>query len=370
MHPEILNRSLFGPAFFDTVVWVSAVLTALVVVVMAIIVSMRWATDRQLRRRARFRKAAEPVIARYLEGAAKPESAISALRAEPKESLALLLDISDSLQPAERAKLNPLFAAFPFAKDQTLALKNRRWETRFAAAGNLGYFADPAAAPVLLAALKDDVLAVRFEAARSLVALGRADAIEPILLALDVPGEMAQRRVAEILAVLGQGAVDPLIAVLESTDPQYSDAVLTVAARVLGMLRASQAVPALIGKLGGDDYSLRLNCVRSLGLIGDKSAVGPIAGLANDRAWEVRNSVMQALGRLGATGQISLLTKALADPAWWVRYSAAKSLYWLGNDGIGVLRSAMAEHLDRYARDISRQILEEHKILGQPEARP
>jgi HEAT repeat protein len=87
-----------------------------------------------------------------------------------------------------------------------------------------------------------------------------------------------------------------------------------------------------------------------------------IAKLADDPAWEVRNMVMQAAGKLRYVDFAPALSKALADPAWWVRFSAAQSLFLLGESGIRSLRDATTGATDRYASDMSRQVLEEHGI--------
>jgi hypothetical protein len=58
------------------------------------------------------------------------------------------------------------------------------------------------------------------------------------------------------------------------------------------------------------------------------------------------------------------LHASLADPAWWVRHNAAQALYDIGERGIALLHAASDHHADRFARDISRQVLEEH--AGKP----
>ena len=100
--------------------------------------------------------------------------------------------------------------------------------------------------------------------------------------------------------------------------------------------------------------------MRALGLIGAHAATDDVARLASDPAWEVRNAVMQALGKMKAERHIGKLTDALRDSSWWVRFSAAQALWELGAAGRQTLTAAMTGDADRYARDMSRQILEEH----------
>ncbi|MEY3481545.1 MAG: hypothetical protein RIQ71_2320, partial [Verrucomicrobiota bacterium] len=207
------------------------------------------------------------------------------------------------------------------------------------------------------------VLVIRFAAARSLVALRSAGAVEPILLAFDVPGELNERRTAEILAEMSDAAVPPLLDVLQSRDGKYSDSVLNVASRVLGMLRAGAATAPLTALLRHEDYRVRLNAARSLGSIGDRAVLPDVAKLSDDSSWEVRNVVMQSIGKLRGDGEINRLTKALSDPAWWVRFSAAQSLFTLGGPGVEALKNSARGAADRYAREMSAQVLEEHGTM-------
>ena len=118
------------------------------------------------------------------------------------------------------------------------------------------------------------------------------------------------------------------------------------------------------------EFRLRLNAVRSLGLIGDRTATDAVARLAVDREWEVRNVVMRTLGQLEATQHLEALTTGLRDESWWVRFSAAQALWQLGRPGREALTTAMTRSPDRYARDMSRQILEEHGALANANIQP
>ena len=342
------------------VLYGSVVLSILSIFLVLIIIGVRLFADRHARRDAEFRHAAEPAVKRYLAGSTPVEKAVGRLKKDPANALNLLVEFSEDLEPGERERLHALFAAFPFAQQELAALKNRRWDIRHRAAEILGYLGDKSAIPGLLDALKDEILAVRLAAAQSLAYLGCADAVSPILLALDVPGEMPQRRVAEVLFDLGPPAIDPILAILNNM--QTPDSELAIAVRVCGMLRADRALPRLVELLQHQSLEVRLNCVRALASIGDPASIPPISQLAKDPAWEVRNSVMHALGHMRSKEHVPLLVQALTDMAWWVRYSAAEALYQLGDAGIAALKNVVQHHVDLFAGDISRQILQEHGI--------
>jgi len=347
---------------------VALILTAMSAVVLAVIVAVRVAAQSEDRRTTRFRRRAEPLVTAYLAGREKTPAVAAVLQQDPERALPLLMEISDRLGPEARSPLRPLFASLPLREKEAAALRHRRWERRMQAAERLGYLGDGVSVPALLDALQDPVLAVRFAAARSLATLGEIRAIPQIALAFDLPGEMNQRRVAEILLEFGPEGKKELLGILRNADRTYSDNAVGVVARVLGMLRAPEACVPLTDLLAHDDFRIRLNAVRSLGLIGDRATADAVAKLSEDPAWEVRNVAMQAMGRLQAERYLAKLTAALRDNSWWVRFSAAQALWELGETGRRALKDAMSGDSDRYARDMSRQVLEEHGALRGGEA--
>jgi len=354
---------ILGPGFLQLAERVAFFATLLSAATLALCVGVRWSFDLKNRHTLRFRHDAEPLITSFLAGRTEAADVQEVLQRDPEQALLLLMEISGRLGPDQRNALHPLFSSLPLVASESALLRHRRWEKRLHAAERLGYLGDSSVAPALLEALNDDVLAVRFAAARSLRALDRAESIEPILLAFDLPGEMNHRRVAEILFDFGPAAVDPLLAVAANKEGHHSANAVDVSVRVLGLLRATEAAPIIRPLLQSPEFRVRLNAARALGQIGDHSAVPDLARLAADPAWEVRNAAVQALGQLRAEGQQAVLVAALADSSWWVRHSAASALHKLGDRGIDALREAMQHSSDRFARDISRQILEEQRVF-------
>jgi HEAT repeat protein len=342
----------------------AALFTILSVVLVVVILALHFIKRRRAGRREAFAAEATPIVKGYFAGKVSLEEAVDFLKRDRSDSLGLLIRISEGATPEESPRLKALLAAFPFEQKEIAALKSKRVPIRLKNAQILGYLRDPAAIPHLLTALDDEVLSVRLAAAQSLALLGDPDTVLPVLLALDTHGEVPQRRVAEVLLAFGQPAVEPMLKVLNAPDTPYSQ--LIIAVRVCGMLQVGQATPRLIDLLQHDVMPVRLNCVRALGSIGDRSALSAISQLAEDPDWEVRNVVMQAIGAVRASEYSSLLLTGLADAAWWVRYSAAQALYQLGAPGIQALKDASSQSLDRYARDISTQILQEHALHDNP----
>ena len=339
----------------------AAILTLLSIFLLLVIILLRVFTDRSLTHESDFRNRVRPVLISFIEGRADLEMTLAILGKEARLALQLLMEVSESISREKVDTLRPLYEAFHYERKALKELKSRHWQTRLHAAEALGYAGNDASIPPLMTALRDEVISVRFAAARSLTRLECNDSVETILHSLDVPGEVSQRRVAEILSVLGDGASESILKVLKI--PSASDGVISIAARLAGMLRLHKAVPMLSELLRHDMDNVRLNSVRSLSSINDQSCIGGIASLGEDPSWEVRSSVMQALGRLGASEQIPLLLQGLSDREWWVRHNAGEALFTIGESGITVLRNAVDHHADAYGRDMSRQILQQHGVL-------
>jgi HEAT repeat protein len=346
-----------------TIVIITAeVLTLLSLVLLAIIVILRLLTEDRLRHEADYRRSAENVLSAFLEGKAPLQAVSMILLKDRACGLKLLMERSNALPPGERPRLDPVFRELHYVHAELSGLKSPRWQRRLRAAERLGYLGDDDAIPSLMTALRDDAISIRFAAAGSLARLGCHDAVEPILNALDLPGEVSQRRVTEVISGMGKGALDPLIVVLESSSGTAAS--LSVACRVAGILRDRKAIPPLLMLIHHEDREVRLNAVRALASIGDSSVTKAISCLAEDPSWEVRSIMIKALGRLRASDHTEILLEALSDPEWWVRQNAAQALLELGEKGVGELRRAADHHVDAYGRDISRQILRQHGLLS------
>jgi len=359
---------ILGPTILRVAFDVSLVLAAMSALVLAVIIGVRLAAQKENRRMTHFRRETEPLVTAYLAGRAEEAAVIAALQRDPMHGLTSLMEISDRLAPGDRAPLAPLFAALPLGEKERSALISRQWQRRLQAAERLGYLGDGRTIPALVGALRDPIMNVRFAAAHSLAALGANANIRDIVLAFDLPGEMNQRRVAEALRDFGPAGGPELLKILTSERGACSDNAIGVVVRVLGMLRIAEAVEPLLPLLQNPELRVRLNAVRSLGLIGNHGTADEVAKLANDPAWEVRNVVAQSLGRMRSVRHIDILTAALRDTSWWVRFSAAQALWNLGDQGRRALTEAMTGSPDRYARDMSRQILEEHGAIPPREA--
>jgi phycocyanobilin lyase alpha subunit len=118
------------------------------------------------------------------------------------------------------------------------------------------------------------------------------------------------------------------------------------AARALGKLGDTTAVPALIQCLECDDFYVREAAAQSLGMLGDRSCVPALMDLlaggleaAQPEAGSIRlphpyNAILEALGALGAMEAIPLIEPFLNHPFEMLQYAAARSMYELTQDPV------------------------------------
>lgn len=334
--------------------------TVLSLILLAGIVIVRADYSRRQAHRDEFRKMAMPHLCAYLEDKEGREAVLGILGKERLPAMELLMEQDDGMDPDSRIKLAPIFTGLSYLNGMLADLGSRHWHRRLRAAERLGYLGEESSIPPLMRALGDEILDVRLAASLSLARLGCTGAVIPIIRALDLPGEISQRRIAEILAVLGDSSEEPLLRILQ--DRTAAPAALCIAMRTSGLLRLRKAAQPLERLLDHMDEEVRINAVRTLGSLGDSSIIPQITSLRDDPSWEVRSAVVDALGRLPQRDSIPVLTESLGDPEWWVRYHAAESLRKLGGEGTDALRKAASDHADSFARDMSRQVLEQNGI--------
>lgn len=354
----------------NTITLISYVTAGLTVVLMAltvVIVMLNTVSGKRIARTEFLRSKMLPILQDYLADTTSEAAVIQELERDREMALECLVETASSLPVSQRSRLHFFFDFFGFTQTLMDQVCDRNWSVCIRAATQLGFTGKRECVPLLLKALYDDMLDVRLAAARALAQLGVGEAVEPIIRSLALPGDLPQQSTAEILYEMGQPAVDPLLEFLRGKNNRKEDAAaLAVAVRALGLLKADHSAPEIIALLEHPDTEVRLNSARTLGHIGSPVVIKPLLQRLQDPVWEVRSIAVKALGYLGYPLAIPVINQALEDTAWWVRYNAAEALFRLGEAGISVLKHAMAVSPDRFARDISRQILEEHRVITAP----
>lgn len=118
------------------------------------------------------------------------------------------------------------------------------------------------------------------------------------------------------------------------------------AARALGKLGESRAVPALVACLESPDYYLRGAAVESLGELGDRSCAPHLLELlaggveaatvmpGKPHLRQPYDLILEALGGLGATEAIAQIQPFTEHPVEKVQYAAARAMYQLTGEPV------------------------------------
>jgi HEAT repeat protein len=139
------------------------------------------------------------------------------------------------------------------------------------------------------------------------------------------------------LFALSLGGNKPLIRKeLASIVPLLNDEDTTVrshAARLLGDIEATDAVPALIARLSDEKSCVRCSCVSALGRMKATDAVPALVARLEDKDGDVRRACLEALGSIrpdAAATVEKVIDRLKNDPDRNVRHAAAVALGEIG----------------------------------------
>ena len=194
-------------------------------------------------------------------------------------------------------------------------LKDETWGVREKAIETLVRMGKPAVEP-LVAALNDDVPAIRTGAAEALGRIKDGRAIESLIQALKDETWGVREKAIEALAKIGKSAIAPLVEALEDEDV----GVRTETARTLQELRWRPKDPShkasyLIARKDWDEL-VRLG----------RPAVVSLIKVLKDKEPRVREKAARALGEIGDIAAVESLTESLEDKESIVREAAQKAL--------------------------------------------
>ena len=303
-------------------------------------------------------------ISLYLKGEIDNATLIRETQGQESLILGVVVQMAEKADEIERQKLISMFERCGLKslyQNELSNLSSKKVELRVHAVTYLPFIVTEGLLyEGLMTALEDETLDVRLAAAKSLARLKFINSVGPILNHLALPATWPIHRISEILNEMGAGVIDPLIAYLNK--PQISDASIMVAMSVLGTQKAQTATNAIVQYINHPDKEVRVQAIKALGRIGNIDNTPDLAQGLRDDSWEVRSASATALGLLKNPSTVSELGKSLCDPEWWVRYNSGLALVNMGEEGVAILQNALGLS-DKFASEISRQILEEHHIV-------
>jgi HEAT repeat protein len=256
----------------------------------------------------------------------------------------------------------------------------------------------------LLQQLDSHRLIVRLEALDGLARARLPDAFAGVLKHLDDPRPavrlMAARACARTLAEwtpgpgrdqaaaafvgglqaadLPPGAAGETLQLLEGVAPTVlsrllrqvapSAHLLKGALNATGRLGLADMADAVVPRITHPDREVRAAALRALSRFSrvPTDARDALVIALNDDTEYVRVQAARAAGRLPQRMAIPLLYGSIGDSSWWVRRASADALLRTGAKGIAALRRASRKHEDRFARDMSEQVLLDAGLANAP----
>lgn len=336
------------------VIGLAALATTLALVVQVGL--MRVAQRRSDARAAATRNRWRPLLLRHAMG--EPVALPALATSEQVVFLVLWNQIADSLRGPSHDLLRDVIVRLDLqsAARRWLAQHNaRRQLLGLLTLGHMGAASDW---PSLQRRLGDPRTYMSIAAARALLQVDAALAVDPVLDELARRTDWPIARIAGLLRSAGAERVfEPLLRRLQHTAAVPSPQVVRLLAAVDGV-RASATLVRLMQH--GDDAELLSTCLQN---VQTPAALPRVRELARHPLWWIRVQAAAALGRLGSRDDRALLLVLLTDPNWWVRYRAAVAFVrmpGLTKEAIATLCDGLA---DRFARDVLRQALAEAEAV-------
>lgn len=211
-------------------------------------------------------------------------------------------------------------------------LDSKNPTTRTNAVAVYEYIQDPAAVPILVRMLNDQVPEVRIGAAYSLGHFNESEEIaqteQPLINALGDSKVEVQAAAAGSLGRIESKKAIPLLAeLIQSKDSTLCETAIYSLARY----KDPEAADALIAALGNENWHIRMKIVYSLREVGDTRAVDPLISLLGDESSGVRKGAASVLGSLGDRKAVEPIIKALEiERESDVRVSEVQALGILG----------------------------------------
>lgn len=191
----------------------------------------------------------------------------------------------------------------------------------------LGLRTAPTTRDALIELLPDSDPIIRQAVNQAYIYAG-AQALPSLRAALTGEDERARIRAGEVLALLGDAAIDVAIAGLSGTNAGER----ATAARTLGALRADRAEKPLIERLDDPESVVRVAAAQALGMFGTANSVSALERHSTTPDAKTRAAVAQALGVARNPQSYATLVTLLNDAEGKVRAAAATALGLLGDD--------------------------------------
>jgi HEAT repeat protein len=336
------------------VIWIGVVTFALIAVVIAQLIVVRLVDAARRRRRQNFARVWLPIFFRGME--AVPDVLPEVNERDAMTFLSVWNRLQESLLGESKERLSEVARRAGMTRLAKLLLAEVNLSDRLLAISTLGQLRDRSVRPELLGLARGRELSLSLAAARALVQIDAAAAIDELLPLIVGRDDWPPAAVVRILQEAGPDVISgPLGAAALRASPQRAHKVI----RYLALAHSDTVVPVVRQLIEQTDRVETITaCLR---VFSDASGLDTVRAFLHHPRWEVRVQAINALARMGTAEDEPRLIGLLSDPEWWVRYRAAQALCALPSANLKRLEALGASHADRFARDIMAHVLSERR---------
>lgn len=348
----VSESSIYSDPYLRLAFWIGTAAFLCTLGIALFILGLRLQRAWQGRHEQRFQQRWRPVLMGALVGG--PDTALPTL---PRRDQWRFLKLWNQLQESVRGDATQRLAALAYRLDgQHMArrlLKSGRLTRRLFAILTLGHLRDGSAWELLELELLRPARISSLYAARALLQIDPPRGVHAVVPQLLQRDDWEMVRVAALLQEYREALGSELARELPELPAARLPRALQLAEALHLHVPAQLLLPWLQPEQPPELLSGALRVANGAGVL---PAVRTLAAHAD---WRVRVRAAHALGRLGEASDVALLTRLLSDPQWWVRYRAAGALTRLPFLSRDKLRGLLAELPDRYAREMSSQVVAE-----------
>ncbi len=297
-------------------------------------------------------------FARFLTGAIQSDELLATVRgARPDAFWTALEAFMADVSGEEWHLLSRQLLALPEVGRERRRLRHLSAWRRALAARRLGLLDAPEMCEPLRKAMARGPGLVTLAAAHALGRLRDLSALGWLLQHPDATAGHTRRQLVGLLLRFGPGAARDLRSAVvggKAVAPIHVAAI-----DVLGALGDSSSVEPLKDALRQGPFEARVAAARALGRVGAPEAGSALIAALDDEAWQVRAQAARALGAIPDGANVAPLAGRACDVAWWVRRHAAYALGRHGDEGRRALELLAASGHDRFAAEMSREVLQQ-----------
>ncbi len=190
-----------------------------------------------------------------------------------------------------------------------------------------------------------------YNAAMALCQMGDTERVATYLLRIENDRLYSGRIVNEFFAKFTGSRQALAEKVLESCNPYMRCTVI----KTIAVYKIDAFRDMYIQGATGNDYQLKIACVKALASFGYPEDEQILQMAAQDKDWVIRSSAIRGLSRLHTSTALTTVKRGLSDKEWWVRQTAAQAI-----TNMDISAKDLEEILggyDRFAADAMKAVL-------------